>query len=396
MVNFSEKLMRDPIALAALAVAKGENLSDALTISARTASAVQEQDERRAQRARQLEFQRRLPELLQMVDVSNPQGSIARLVSAGVPLQQATSLVDTLVDNQRQQASQDQIADFLSGGGMGMTSRKQQEPQSVQDFTPSDADAAVISVFEPEEIDVSALPGTWLIKSGAVMRNPQLTQIGSSMNQAAIANIEARNRARSEFQKEQRQFTRELQKKVEEADVPGLKLIADRPPESTAVKAAREQVQALAEIESAANRLRNFLIEEGATLGMGVTSAQREAGEISNDFLQVMRRISNTGVLNVGEIPVLERGFATFNPANPINVTESREKLIQNLDNFVSRQKIKSREQLRPLGYDFENLGEITLRDGTKTTIEEIRAEAEKRGITEDQLIDRLEKGGLL
>ncbi len=308
--GFGSSLYGDPLALAGLGVISGTPLNQALLEGARASTEYTRAQNAQLELRRTAHLQQVLPDLLQRIDIKNPIESLRVLTEAGVPLEQASTLVNQLTDNVRQQQGQDFLQN-LFGGAAG-------------------------SGVAPSGAAPSGADPTALIQAGLLYGRPELVQGGKFM-------YDQRKEAAEKATKEQIA--------TEERTIPGLKLIPGARPNESRVMKATEAATAIDYYEQSLKALEDFIDQEGSAVIEGTPSYNR-AIELTTNLLQGERTLNQTGVLNVGEIPTLERTYASFDPTRKSNVPKSRTEMKAALQKYKVDRLKRLEGSLRRLGYE--------------------------------------------
>ena len=116
-----------------------------------------------------------------------------------------------------------------------------------------------------------------------------------------------------------------------------------------AVGSAREAATAAETFKLAVQQVKDFIDKEGSATGIG--QDVDEASSILSTLLNAERSLNETGVLNLGEIPVLEKFYATFDPRNPLNLTKSREEMKEAADVYLNNKLDQLDVKMKAIGY---------------------------------------------
>ena len=153
-----------------------------------------------------------------------------------------------------------------------------------------------------------------------------------------------------------RQVERQLDDiyKEQERNIPGLERVEGARPDATSVRKAQESAGMIGNFSATMDKIIELTDEHG--FEVMPSAVKKEIEELETSLLNSQRIIANTGVLNVGEIPVLEKSFGTIkNTAENAylykldkNVLVNRQK--QYKSQFIS----KINNNLKPLGYQYQ------------------------------------------
>lgn len=133
------------------------------------------------------------------------------------------------------------------------------------------------------------------------------------------------------------------------AQVFGYDLAPDVIPTSQNVSGAQDLASAYGAYESSVNKVKSLIDKYGSAIGYGTDTAEVE--QALNDLMQMERKLNETGVLNLGELPVLEKTYGTFNPMLKTNLLKSKEEMKQAADEYLSGRRGLINEKLRGYGY---------------------------------------------
>lgn len=231
--NFSDQLYSNPMALAGLAVLGGKPMGDALMQSAVASEQYQHQKVYQQQIEQQKQLQAQLPQILSNVDTSNPRAVFSALASAGVPVEHAATITETLAKQARYQQDQqgmDQFFQSMNGtstpaappmpaGGQPMPMPPSPQPDAgggipvsadptsatpAQDVAPTPQAATPITQPAPQATqnpyDDQIAKGRMAMQFGIKAKNPAIVQYGSGL---VTQGTEAKNRAEDEAKKDQ-------------------------------------------------------------------------------------------------------------------------------------------------------------------------------------------------
>lgn len=160
-----------------------------------------------------------------------------------------------------------------------------------------------------------------------------------------------------ELAKEQRSQQGQTDKMRKEATISGYELNSDSLPTSTNVTQAQQFAALVPAYESALKDVKEKIAKYGSTTGWGTDT--KEVDQSMNQLMQLERTINATGVLNLGEKPILEESYATFDPRSVWNLTKSKDEMKQAADDYLSLRKNMINAKLKGFGYTPKN-GDIS------------------------------------
>lgn len=150
-LTISQRL-NNPITLAGLAVLSGNDLGTALNSAATLSRQKQIEQQQKAAFEQQQYMRENIGQLMRQLDPNDLAGSFATLVKAGVPIPNASALVDSMRKQQASQQTQQLLGGLLGGGGSGAAG-------------------------------IQGGDGMALMAAGALSGNSGLSTLGSAMNQ---------------------------------------------------------------------------------------------------------------------------------------------------------------------------------------------------------------------
>jgi len=302
--------LSSPMGLASLGMAQGMSPGDAILQGQKQVAFQQQQQRAQQQRERMAQVEQALPQLIAQVDPADPTGSLGKLIQGGIPLDVAQQVIG-IAQKQAQQESLNQ------------------ERSSMQGLI----DRAMSG--ELGESDEAA----GYILSGS--RDPMQAGVGQML-------IEKRKEQR-QIEKETRAEERRTEQAEKKSAVPGFKLTEGVELDPKAVGSAREAATAAETFKLAVQQVKDFIDKEGSAIYKG--QDVDEASSILSTLLNAERSLNETGVLNLGEIPVLEKFYATFDPRNPLNLTKSREEMKEAADVYLNNKLDQLDVKMKAIGY---------------------------------------------
>lgn len=180
---------------------------------------------------------------------------------------------------------------------------------------------------------------------GVMSNSPQLMQL-AQFKQAQ------ENRAQDEANRiaaEERQTQKEQNKATKQASIPGYDILSDVVIDPATARASRELNSAIPTYENAIKKITKLIDKYGSTVGAGTDV--NEAEQAMADLMNAERAVNNTGVLNVGEIPVLQQLYSTFDPRNPMNLGKSKEEMKASALSYLADRKGLIQGKLQSIGY---------------------------------------------
>jgi len=131
--------------------------------------------------------------------------------------------------------------------------------------------------------------------------------------------------------------------------IPGYDILEDIVIDPATARASRELNSAIPTYENAIKKINDLIDKEGSTIGAG-TDVNAVEGAMS-DLMNAERAVNNTGVLNVGEIPILQQLYSTFDPRNPMNLSKSKEEMKAAALSYLADRKGLIQGKLKSIGY---------------------------------------------
>lgn len=274
----------------------GATLSDMMLQQAKQQSTQADADAKRYA----LNEERRTQEMLKGMDLSDP-AAVEKLYRID------PALGIKLMQQQRMQQQQKIMQDVLTGGGG------------------SDANK--------------------LAELGAMSGNPQLMQLAQFKQAQENRAIDEQNRIAAE----ERQTQKEQEKSTKQASIPGYDILPDVVIDPATARASRELNSAIPTYENAIKKIEKLIDKHGSTVGVGTDT--NEVEQAMADLMNAERAVNNTGVLNVGEIPVLQQLYSTFDPRNPMNLGKSKEEMKAAALSYLADRKGLIQGKLKSIGY---------------------------------------------
>ena len=138
-----------------------------------------------------------------------------------------------------------------------------------------------------------------------------------------------------EAQKAQLEEERKIAREKEKATLPGYRPVDGYTPTSAIVNSAAQMLQLKPGYDTAMQGIKKVLNKYGDK----EVFTKLEEDEINQEFARLMnleRTVNNTGVLNVGEVPILEKNYATFNPLSLSNRFRSKDDMLNQAEKYIN------------------------------------------------------------
>lgn len=214
-ITMSQRL-NNPITLAGLAVLSGNDLGTALNSAATLSRQKQLEAQQKAQFEQQQYMRENIGQLMGQLNPNDLPGSFATLVKAGVPIPNASALVDSMRKQQAQAQTQQLLAGMFGGnaggtqGVPGVPSVPGGDMGSIDATVGAGGDGSMLPRTQPgQSIAEAAAAGTQetpatgmgnpdpkrLIAAGLMTGNPMFVTAGNalaSMNDRNLANTEGK------------------------------------------------------------------------------------------------------------------------------------------------------------------------------------------------------------
>jgi len=142
-------------------------------------------------------------------------------------------------------------------------------------------------------------------------------------------------------------------KSQSEAIIPNYDLSGDALPTTANVTQAQQFAALVPAYESALKDVKEKIAKYGSTTGWGTDT--KEVDQSMNQLMQLERTINATGVLNLGEKPILEESYATFDPRSILNLAKSKEDMLKSADDYLALRKNMINAKLQGFGYKPKN-----------------------------------------
>lgn len=127
---------------------------------------------------------------------------------------------------------------------------------------------------------------------------------------------------------------RKRDEEIRKSTLPGYKPVEGYTPTSSITNQAAQMLQLKPAYDEALERIKKVIEKHGDS----EVFTKLSEDEIDQEFqrlLNLERTVNNTGVLNVGEVPILEKNYATFKPTTLSNRFRSKKDMLKQLDNYA-------------------------------------------------------------
>jgi len=131
--------------------------------------------------------------------------------------------------------------------------------------------------------------------------------------------------------------------------IPGYDLDPDVMPDPATARGARELATTIPSFENAITKVNKLIDKYGSTTGFG--SDVNDVDQAFADLMNAERSLNNTGVLNVGELPILEKNYQSFDPRNKINLMKSKEEMKASALSYLNDRRGILNAKLKSIGY---------------------------------------------
>lgn len=186
---------------------------------------------------------------------------------------------------------------------------------------------------------------TKLAAYGTLTGDPSMTALATFLQ----GQNNRKEDAQRDLEKEARQEKMEIDKTRRESQIPGYELSGDAAPTSTNITKAQDLAAAIPAYKEAVKSIKNIIKKRGSTTGWGTDVA--ESKQALNTLLNLERTLNQTGALNIGELPILEEAYETFNPTMKTNLLKSRAEMEQAAEDYLNNRVGMINEKLKGFGY---------------------------------------------